>query len=332
MNGKMLRGPLIKSAFLLALFLLLVYLTATSPEGSLWGALGALFIGVFRIVQLSVGLVIALVFCLIVLTGIFLGCVALVSRESAGAMMDYIRNEAARWVMFVRSLLGREEAVPVDVAAPVAEGDVKGEEVLATLEASLDLIREDQNVADDNIAWLLERMEALERSSKTQNIAVERLAAVEKRLAELEEAMVRTGSDLNLLREDVAAQAGHEHADTGEAALEQLAARMETMEDVMKTLRGEVETVRNGLGTLRKGEKDEVPGTGEEQPRLFAHVPDKSMRSRIEKLVSETLQREMSYSQVIEYLMENGGGDIAEIIGAHPTLTREYIRFRRLNG
>lgn len=63
MNSDILRAPLIKSAALLAVVSLLVYLTATSAEGSLWSSLGTLLVGTFRVVQLGLGLIVALLFC-----------------------------------------------------------------------------------------------------------------------------------------------------------------------------------------------------------------------------------------------------------------------------
>ena len=80
MDRNMLRAPLIKTATLLAVVSLLVYLTATSPEGSLWSSLGTLLMATLRMVQLSLGLIVSLFFCLAVLIGIVLGCVAVVSR------------------------------------------------------------------------------------------------------------------------------------------------------------------------------------------------------------------------------------------------------------
>lgn len=92
MNNNMLRTPLIKSAIVLAGFSLVVYLTITSSDGSVWSSLQAILLGVFRAVQLAVGLVLALFLCIVVLIGIFLGAVAMVSREAAARMADQLRD------------------------------------------------------------------------------------------------------------------------------------------------------------------------------------------------------------------------------------------------
>jgi hypothetical protein len=56
------------------------------------------------------------------------------------------------------------------------------------------------------------------------------------------------------------------------------------------------------------------------------------MQEKIEQLVTETLDKEMSYDRVIEHLIAQTEGSTAEIIAAHPSLTRDYIRYRRKKG
>lgn len=105
MNNNMLRTPLIKSALLLAGFSLLIYLTITSSDGSVWSSLQAIFLGIFRSAQLVVGLVLALFICIALLIGIFLGAVAMVSRESAARMSNQLRDMISEKLQFVVSSL-----------------------------------------------------------------------------------------------------------------------------------------------------------------------------------------------------------------------------------
>jgi hypothetical protein len=105
MNNNMLRAPLIKSALLLAGFSLLIYLTITSSDGSVWSSLQAIFIGIFRAAQLVVGLVLALFICIAVLIGIFFGAVSMVSRESAARMFNQLRDMIAARLQFVSTSL-----------------------------------------------------------------------------------------------------------------------------------------------------------------------------------------------------------------------------------
>ena len=154
MNDNMLRAPLIKSAIVLAAFSLIVYLTITSSDGSVWGSLQAILLGVFRAVQLVVGLVLALILCIAVLIGIFLGAVAMVSRETAARMANQLRDTASARlevvVSFLRSsrvgaMVGGHDQEIVEMAGRLGRQEEKItrlEEAIARIQAELRDVRE----------------------------------------------------------------------------------------------------------------------------------------------------------------------------------------------
>lgn len=154
MNDNMLRAPLIKSAIVLAGFSLLVYLTITSSDGSVWSSFQAILLAVFRTVQLAVGLVLSLFLCIVVLIGIFLGAVAMVSRETAARMANQLRDTVSSRVQVVGSFLkssrvgamvgGHEQEIG-ELADRLAlqEKKIKGlEESVSRLQAELREVRE----------------------------------------------------------------------------------------------------------------------------------------------------------------------------------------------
>ncbi|MGE4559571.1 MAG: hypothetical protein AB7E77_05190, partial [Desulfobulbus sp.] len=64
MKTNMMRAPLIKSAVVLLIFILLAYLTSASPEGGVLNSLGLIIIGAFRFVQWAFAMVIGLAVCI----------------------------------------------------------------------------------------------------------------------------------------------------------------------------------------------------------------------------------------------------------------------------
>jgi uncharacterized coiled-coil DUF342 family protein len=118
-----------------------------------------------------------------------------------------------------------------------------------------------------------------------------------------------------------------------QSALTDLSGRMDSLEKNISPLQEELTGIREVLPGERAAEKRGVQAAEEPaRPRLFTHLEDKEMRTRVEKLVTETLDRNMSYDQVIEHLIAHVKGKAAEIIAAHPSLARDYIRYRRHNG
>lgn len=333
MISKMLRTPLITSAILLVIMTVIVYLTAASPEGSIFGSIGTLLVAVFRFIQLSVGLIIALLFCLAVLIGIFLGGVALISRESAGKMFEKLHQEISDKLLFFRSMVIRE-AAESETGAAEGRRNLPGEEVFAAIEGSVDMIREDQTVADRNIEWLLDRVERLENNEELTRLS-SRLAAVEKGIDELiagrDDIMSRIDR-LQTALDELSQQAGENTAQP----VEKLNDRVKSLDERLRGLAGNIEAVQSELSGLQEGvsiqnEKEQGDEDGEEH-RIFAYVKNKAMQEKIEQLVTETLDTDMSYAQVIEHLVGNTGKKTGEIIEAHPSLTEDYIRYRRKNG
>ena len=105
MKSNQLRSPLISSAILLAVFSLIVYFTLTSPEGSVLNSFGSIVALLLRIIQVAIGLGLALIVSLAVLIGIFLGAVALVNPSTSSRMFEALRQAIRSWLAPLAGLL-----------------------------------------------------------------------------------------------------------------------------------------------------------------------------------------------------------------------------------
>lgn len=312
MKNNVLRAPLIKTAALLTVISILAYLTASSPEGSLWSSFVTLVAAILRTVQLGLGLIVSLAFCLAVLAGIFLGGVALVSRESAADLANQLRGQLRDSFLYVKSLaLGK--AAAKNAAGKALDEQAPAGETESALEIAIRSIRQEQAVLARKADELLERFERIGQSAEVAGIA-----------ARLEDQIERAGildSGVGALQEQVAAL--NARIDALRAATHPAAA----LEERVRVLEQEIAELRDELSQARVG----AGGSEPVEHRLFAHLPDTSVQQRVAELVTETLGTDMSYDQAIDYLREKAGEEVAEIVGAHPSLTREYIRYRRNN-
>ena len=322
MERNMLRAPLIKTAALLAVVSLLVYLTATSPEGSLWSSLGTLFMATLRIVQLSLGLIVSLFFCLAVLIGIVLGCVAVVSRKSASNMVEQLRQQISDKLLYVRSLVIKD--VPSH-GAQVAEENNRSskQELLATLEDSIAPIRQDHTSVAEKVEILMERLDSIEQSEEIPSLvnSLERqneyVQGLDGKVVELQEqitALQETIHTLTSLSQDVKV----------DPAIGELGDRMSSLEKAIVSLQDDLSNAKE-----TQGKSDGLPEKESVEHRLFTHLKNKATQEKIEKLVIETLDKDMSYAQVIDHLVANTKGKTADIIAAHPSLAKDYIRYKR---
>ena len=319
MSDNKLRAPLIKSAVLLAVFSLLVYLTATSPDGSVWDSLGKILLVIFKTVQLGVGLVFALALCFVVLGGIFFGGLALVSRESAARMYDQIRQVISGKLSYLKSLVKRDDKTSIAVSLD-AFGERLKNEIVAEVQGPQESLRSAQRANEERYDDLRGRVELVERMDVSQVLA--------ERLDRLQEKVEALGNQLQTVQEDGSAS--------------ELSGQIENCENVLKENEIIVQDLVLKIGSLRDdltgmgttaavdgGETFEAvtPADGvQKDPRLFAYIDDPKVRHKIEQLVAKTLKQDMTYAQAIDYLVENINTKTGKILTAHPSLTKEYIR------
>lgn len=87
MKNKPMCNSLLRTGAVLLVFLLLVHLTLSRPDGSIFGSIGILIVSLFKLVFFVIGLAIGIAICLAVFLGIFVAAAYLVrgrlGRETA---------------------------------------------------------------------------------------------------------------------------------------------------------------------------------------------------------------------------------------------------------
>lgn len=332
MKGNLLRAPLILTAVIISVASLLIYLTATSSEGSLWSSIGTLIMAAFKIIQLGLGLVVALIFCLAVLTGIFLACVALISRESAAKMLEELRQEISDKLLYVRSLVIRDH--PSSGKKVLHEfGEELKKEIQAEMDISLQSMRNNHAAATGYMEKMKEQLERIEINGNNIQSLISRL---EKHDDDLQALVAKTegiNTEVQKIQARIDKLSAEMKKEDVEPVVKALDQRIDEIKNQSTSLQDELVEIKDHIATIEAQTHNESrPESVQEEPRLFAHFSNKTMQKRVEELVTATLESDMSYSQVIDHLLEQTTGKTKEILAAHPSLTRDYIRFRRENG
>ncbi len=361
MKTNVLRGPLIKSAIILIIFSLLVYLTAAHPGGSVWSALGTIIVGVFRTIQFAIGLLIGVSVCIAVLIGIFLGAVAIFDRSSASRMYEGLRQAFAAQMQALVTAMAAEKKKESE--QPMIE------EISTRLKSALDAAvisarRELATVREElgsRVKALSSRLSAVEESveSAASGEEVEKVASdvegVSATVAGLEEGLGKVQAELAKLTAQLAELAPEKLlGDLPDrlAALEERevpeAVDLEPLETQVTALRAEIVEIRQSVESLvpaameapavaekAEGAKKETTSPaakedkGEEEHRLFSYFDNPDDKEKLADLVTGTLKKDMTYAQVIDYLVEQMGPELGQIITDHPSLAKDYIRQRR---
>lgn len=191
MKANMMRTPLIKSAAVLLVLALLAYFTSASPEGSVLNSVGLIIIGMFRLIQWAIAMIIGLTVSIAVLIGIFLLCVAMVSRENAARMYQNVKRSVAELLApvsgYVATFKGKESPCAVSqpprpstlaadqdlsvgaspVAEPVTPPPAVAVEPPVDVAGEIKTIAENQQQLGQQIAALNAQIVALEEKSTT---------------------------------------------------------------------------------------------------------------------------------------------------------------------
>lgn len=328
MKNNMLRAPLIKSAVLLAVISLIIYLTVSSPEGSVWSSIGAIFYTLFKAAQLTVGLLLALLVCFAVLTGIFFGCVAMVSTESAARMYDqfrhFIRDKADSMKSLVRmgnkyKLQGLSQDYSRRLSA-VQNSQSSLEDKVRNLQS-----RVEQTEQGESITKLSDWLRAEEEKTITAQTSLEQF---KQQLQELKDRLEEMAAKLDEVSSGPSVKEAIGRVDTLEKNSSDFTAGMQSLQEKLDTFSRELAAIKKG--PTGKNSKDVGTSSSEQQSagahRLLSYITDSQDQERIPRLVAEAVAQEMTYAQAADHISANVAPETAKIIAEHPSLTKDYIR------
>lgn len=93
MENNQFKTPLLQSAILLGVLVILFVIAGASGNGESGSSVAGLFSGIGNTIMFLIGIAISLVFSIVVLIGIFLAAVAMVDREQASAIWSDLKKK-----------------------------------------------------------------------------------------------------------------------------------------------------------------------------------------------------------------------------------------------
>lgn len=339
MKNNMFRAPLIKSAVLLAAFSLIIFLTVSSPGGSVWGSIGAIFYTIFKAAQLAVGLILALLVCFAVLTGIFFGCVAMVSSENAVKMYNQLHRFVRDKFHSVQSLIrmGDKTKSP-DFSGADSPSQVN--EMSMHMDNSLEDIRKSQSSIEEKVLTLQSRVERTEQDESVTKLS-DWLRSEEDKTKKVQALLELFDQQVLQLKKQAADMTEKLESISSDFSLNELMGRIETLEQSntdcfsgISLLQEKVDSLSKELAATRTihseslQEKEEISSTQEvsDEHRLFSYIENPQDKEKIRQFAAEALNQEMTYTQATEHISKNVSQKTAKVIADHPSLTKEYIR------
>ncbi|WP_028580442.1 coiled-coil domain-containing protein [Desulfogranum japonicum] len=350
MKTNVMRAPLLKAGAVLVIFMLLVYLTSTSSDGSVWSSIGLMFIRAIQLVQWAIGMVLGIAVCLAVLFGIFLGAVAIVDRDSSARMYSQLKSTLKLWLADgVTCITSARECQSVCECVQETAPEPEVETVVPVVEPAV--VEAMQSDLEKGLEELGNKIHALE--SKLEGYAPhQKVDEISGAVSASEEAVEKLHQALAAIESKLEETTGKLAGISAEKMLGDLPGRLEAVEKQDVASKEEVNSLTSLIKELQTELRESIEAIGTAEPeqaaapveeeegsleedgdddghRLFTYFDDPADRDQISALVEETLKKDMTYAQVMDHLVKSMGDEKGQIIADHPSLAKDYIRQRR---
>ena len=253
MKANMMRTPLIKSAVVLLVFVLLAYLTSTSPEGSVLNSVGLIIVGAFHLVQWALAMAIGLTVCIGFLIGIFLFAVFLVSKETAATMYERVKRSVAVLCAPVFSCLGSFRCT--ESCTPPVQGAVGNEhfknELQSIIAGEVKKVTDHQQVLNNQFVSLQAKIQTIEEQ-RADFATTGQVEALADEIASSGKILGTVQATVATLDGKLSAAVQQFQAVTPEKMLGEIPARLETLEKKGDAKEFDPQPLTESLQSLQK--------------------------------------------------------------------------------
>jgi len=296
--------PLIQSAAIVAVVFILFALISSPSTGGDSGGILALFSGIGNMILFFIGLSIAVPFSIAVVIAIFLGAVALYSRETSAQMYSDLKKNFSENIVTLKSRWACCDGSSNNADA-VGETNLMKQAIAQLKENNAALLKEIQGLKIENNN-LEENLAKLQNADSDLNQKLEELDLIVKNLGNSHQELGDLTSNL-----DARFEAGLE-AD--------LKDKLSTLEQLQKKSDDLLASISARLDSL-EASTSQSPVAG-----IFSYIKSAEDQKLFAGTAEKAVSEEMTYSQIDDYFSEHLGPELDKIIKDHPSLTKTYIR------
>lgn len=198
------------------------------------------------------------------------------------------------------------------------------EHVRETVTSEVNPVREALELADAGLKELHTRV--LDIAGKVAAIKPDDIIGdIPSRLGKLEKLEIPAPVDLQPVQTQL-------------VALQAEVADLEASKGQIAVLQGEVLSLKKALAEAFPKDESAQSAPPESQNkkeddehRLLSYYEDSPDKQKISDLVIQTLKKDMTYAQIMDFLIEEMGREGGKVISEHPSLAKDYIRQCRRN-
>lgn len=254
-----------------------------------------------------------------------------ISPEDIKAVTSEMIGATDATVVSVREELANKIEDLDSQVKTVQSSSVTAEHVKETVASEVSSIREAVGAADAGLKELHAKVDVV--ADKVASVSPDDIIGdIPSRLESLENREMPAPVDLQPLQEQIAALRSEV------AVLDATKGQVAALKDEVAVLKEALAEVRIVAETPRKKEKvkpvpEKSQGKSEQgdEHRLLSYYANTEDKQKFSDLVIQTLKKDMTYAQVMDFLIEEMGEEGGKVVSEHPSLAKDYIRQCRRN-
>ncbi len=330
MKNLELRSSLIKSGLLLGIFIFLIYAFAVDDSGGIGGTIGSLFAGVTFLIGLSIAIVVSVA----IMFGVYFGILYLYNPAISAKTFAELKV----CISDVSEQLCSCDSCGISVATSVTP--VITADDLQPLQAAQDTLSGQLSNVGSTVDSIQKTLTALNASISTAQESIdaigEKTATIEEEIGNkapadaIEDVSKKLTADIATIKTMV------QPLSDKIASLEETVAGIDPTSGSEETNKA-IEALQKDLEALKKklAEKEaktesavtaDKETTEDTDHKILSYFTKKADEKKFVTLVKDSVEQNMTYAQVDEYLNKSLSKAAAKVISEHPSLTKDYIR------
>ena len=301
MKNNILIKPISYSIIILALFSLLLYLTAGGPEATVWSSLGMIVTGILRTIQWVIAMLLALLVCLAFLFAVFFGAVALFNRDTSAEMYRNLKILLFSWLLpsagecCCTSVQSSQEDSQEEVRAEDDSAAQEREAMNAEINSIQEHLHTTRQVLTDKIDQVTSRIDSLE--AMTADMAGKRqLDDITHEVQDAEQSLSGIQNAVSAMQSCVDQTAGRIQEISPDNILGDLPQRVQTLEEQQRAAEPpepvDITPLQNDINAMQS----ELAQVKEKADKALQAATDCCETQAVAQTVQETARQEAQES------------------------------------
>ena len=340
MKNQELRSSLIKSGVILILCVFFIYSFAFGDSGGVTGTIASIFSGILFLF----GLIISVAISVALMFGIYFGILYMYDQDTCKNTYGEFKGKISDLSHGLCTSCGHKcvtrkttPLVPLndEDLSPLRDNQKRLDSQLTSIQSSVSSIEQILGKVSASALASADDLTVLNEKSKSIEEALQGKATADS----IDEATKKLGSDITAMQGSIKPLA--DKLALLETTLSSLETEESTNNEAQQTIDKSIGAIKEELASMNSAIENlnsvsasasQNRGATEEdksEHRILSYFTKKADKNKFITLVQKSVEKEMTYAEVGEFLNDSVSAEASEVLSDHPSLTKDFIRIYR---